>query len=173
MTRTVAREIAVQLVFALTMHPEDEVQMLEDFFDRAYFAGLAQEDPIFTEYPDKKQIRYILTLCTGVQEKREELDGYIEKYARGWKLGRISRTALAILRCCLYELLYMPEVPAAAAINEAVELAKGYEEPETVSFINGILGSFMREERGGPSVEEIPDMEETPAAVAPTAEAEG
>lgn len=156
MTRTVAREIAVQLSFALAMHPEDEVQMLEDFFDRAYFSGLAQEDPLFAEYPDKKQLRYILTLCAGTLEKQAELDGYVEKYSRGWKLGRISRTALAILRCCLYELLYMPDVPDAAAINEAVELAKGYEEPETVSFINGILGSFMRGEKGGMPEEAAP-----------------
>lgn len=148
MTRTIAREIAVQLSFALAMHPEDEIQMLEDFFDRAYFSSLAQEDALFAEYPDKKQLRYILALCAGTVEKRVELDGYIEKYSQGWKLGRISRTALAILRCCLYELLYMPDVPDAAAINEAVELAKGYEEPDTVSFINGILGSFMRGEKG-------------------------
>ena len=44
------------------------------------------------------------------------------------------------------EILYMDDVPNAAAINEAVELAKGYEEPETVAFINGVLGSFVRSE---------------------------
>ena len=153
MTRTTAREIAVQLSFALAAHPEDEVPMLEQFFDRAYFATLAKEDPLFAKYPDKKQLRYILRLTAGVREKQAELDGYIEKYARGWKLSRISRIALAVLRCCLYELLYMDDVPDAAAINEAVELAKGYEEPETVSFINGILGSFMREEKAAASPE--------------------
>jgi N utilization substance protein B len=46
----------------------------------------------------------------------------------------------------MFEVLYLSDVPDSVAINEAVELAKGYEEPETVSFINGILGSFMREE---------------------------
>ena len=160
MTRTTAREIAIQLIFGLALHPEDELPMLEHFFDREYFATLAKEDPLFAEYPNKKQLRYILTLCGGVIEKRAELDAHIEKYARGWKLSRISRTALAVLRCCLYELLYMPEVPAAAAINEAVELAKGYEAPETVSFINGILGSFMRGEKGGmPSLEDVPPQD--------------
>ena len=51
-----------------------------------------------------------------------------------------------MLRCALYELRYMPDIPVAAAINEAVELAKGYDEPETVSFINGILGSYVRDQ---------------------------
>ena len=46
----------------------------------------------------------------------------------------------------MYEVLYMPDVPDSAAINEAVELAKKYEEPETVPFINGVLGSFSRHE---------------------------
>lgn len=46
----------------------------------------------------------------------------------------------------LFEILYMPEIPASAAINEAVELAKGYEDQKVVSFINGILGSFVRKE---------------------------
>ena len=73
-----------------------------------------------------------------------ELNHYIEKYAKGWKLGRISRIAAAILRCAMCEILYMDDIPNAAAVNEAVELAKGYEEPETVAFINGILGSFIR-----------------------------
>ena len=52
-----------------------------------------------------------------------------------------------MLRCALYEILYMDEedVPDSVAVNEAVELAKGFDEPETVSFINGILGSFLRE----------------------------
>jgi N utilization substance protein B len=46
----------------------------------------------------------------------------------------------------MYEILYMPDIPNSAAINEAVEIAKGYEEPQVVSFINGILGSFVRAE---------------------------
>ena len=50
------------------------------------------------------------------------------------------------MRVAMYEILYMPEVPAGAAINEAVEGAKRYETPETAAFINGILGSFVRGE---------------------------
>ena len=82
----------------------------------------------------------------GVDEHGAELDGYIEKYAKGWKFSRIPLVASAIMRVAMYEVLYMPDVPNAAAINEAVEIAKKYETPETVKFINGILGSFSRQE---------------------------
>ena len=54
--------------------------------------------------------------------------------------------ASAIMRVAMFEILYMEEIPNGAAINEAVEIAKKYETPETVKFINGILGSFVREE---------------------------
>ena len=93
----------------------------------------------------------------GVRDHREELDGIIEQFSQGWKLSRISRTALAVLRMALYEILYMPEIPAAASINEAIELAKGFDEPETVRFINGILGGFMRSR--GEAASEAPAAE--------------
>lgn len=148
MTRTVAREIAVQLSFSQAITRENAEAVLDHFFDQAYYATLSQEDALLAEYPDERQLAYIRTLVEGVAAHREELDGLIEKYSKGWKVGRISRTAVSVLRCAMYEILYMEEIPDAAAINEAVELAKGYEEPETVAFINGILGSFMREELG-------------------------
>ena len=75
-----------------------------------------------------------------------ELDHYICQYSHGWKINRISRTAWAVLRCAMYEILYMPDIPDGVAINEAVEIAKKYETPEVVKFMNGILGSFLREE---------------------------
>ena len=97
--------------------------------------------------PGKKQKEYISEVVQGVLEHQSELDDKIEKYAKGWKLTRISLIAATVIRTAMFEVLYLSDVPDSVAINEAVELAKGYEEPETVSFINGILGSFMREER--------------------------
>ena len=148
MTRTVAREISVQLGFSLADNPEKVGEVLENFFDREYYATLGAENELFAEYPSKKQLEYIRKIVEGTVLYREELDGYIEKYSKGWKLSRISKIALSILRTALFEVLYMDDVPDSVAINEAVELAKGYEEQETVAFINGILGSFMRSERG-------------------------
>ena len=103
-------------------------------------------DELYAELPKGKYLDYILNLSSLVIEKREEIDGYIERYAKGWRPERISKTALAVLRCAIYEILYLEDVPAGAAINEAVELAKNYDEPDTVAFINGVLGSFVRGE---------------------------
>ena len=65
------------------------------------------------------------------------------------------------LRCAVCEIKYMDDIPAAAAINEAVEMAKGYDEPETVAFINGVLGGFMRGEFPEEPVEALSAEAET------------
>ena len=155
MKRTTAREIAVQLGFCASVSEKPVSEIIDEFFDKEYFATLAQEDELFSEYPEKKQRDYIVRLAENMSEYRVQIDKYIEKYARGWKIDRISKTAMAVLRCAICEVLYMDDVPNGAAINEAVELAKGYDEPETVSFINGVLGGFMRGEFGEDSGAEI------------------
>jgi transcription antitermination factor NusB len=144
MTRTTAREIAIQLCFAASATGEAPRDLLERFFDKEHFESLAAEDELYAQFPDKAQLEYITRLVTLLDEHREEIDAQIRRYAKGWKLERISRTALAVLRCALCEIQYMDEIPNAAAINEAVELAKGYDEPDTVAFVNGVLGGFMR-----------------------------
>ena len=151
MTRTAARQLAVQLCFAANSGGD---LSMDEFFDEDYFHALPAEGTLFSELPGDKEREYICTVVNGVKEKSSELDDIIARYAQGWKIGRISKTALCILRCALYEILYMSDIPSGASINEAVELAKGYDEPETVSFINGILGSFMRDRAGN-------DKEET------------
>ena len=146
MTRTAARELAVRLCFSLLENPRDPEQVLTETFDEEYYATFTGEDELYESYPDEKQLEYIGRIIRGVAEHGAELDGYIEKYAVGWKFGHISRMALAIMKTAMYEVLYMPDVPHKAAINEAVEIAKRYERPETVPFINGVLGSFVRNE---------------------------
>jgi len=146
MKRTTAREIAIRLCFAVSENPSDPAELLSQTFEEEYYLSLQAEDELYKSKPNKKQLDYIKHLVTGVSEHSAELDGYIEKYAVGWKFGRISRTAVAIMKVAMFEVLYMPDIPDGASINEAVELAKNYEPPETVSFINGILGSFSRAE---------------------------
>ena len=146
MKRTVAREIAVRLCFAISENPTEPEEFLSRTFEDEYYSSLQAEDKLYKSKPDKKQLEYITRLVTGIYEHSAELDGYIEKYAVGWSFGRISRTAAAIMKLAMFEVLYMPDIPDKAAINEAVELAKRYEPPETVSFINGVLGSFSRSE---------------------------
>ena len=94
-----------------------------------------------------------------IDENRNEFDGFIERYSHGWKVDRISKTALAVLRCALCEIIYMDDIPDSAAINEAVELDKGYDEPDTVAFVNGVLGGFMRGEKGATEAEAVTDAE--------------
>jgi N utilization substance protein B len=146
MNRTDAREIAVRLCFALSENPTDIEPFLSHVFEDEYYSRLAEEDKLYQSKPSAEQLEYITRLVSGVFEHSAELDGYIEKYAVGWKFARISRTAVAILKTAMFEILYMPDIPDKAAINEAVELAKRYESPETVPFINGVLGSFARSE---------------------------
>ena len=148
MTRVSAREIAMRLCFSLSENPGGGENLLDEFFDTEYYGALGEEDRLFSEYPDAKQLAYIKRIVQGVKEHSAELDGYIEKYAVGWKFGRISRTAVAIIKTAMFEILYMPDVPDRVAVNEAVELSKRYEEQETVPFINGVLGSFIRSEVG-------------------------
>lgn len=149
MTRTVAREIALRLCFALAENPREPEEIIADIFEEEYYASLKEEDGLYKSLPDETQMDYIKHLVKGVTMHSPELDGYIEKYAVGWKFGRISRTAVAIMKVAMFEVLYMPEVPNKAAINEAMELAKRYEVPETVPFVNGVLGSFVRSETEG------------------------
>ena len=146
MTRSNAREIAMQMVYALNFGKRDAQAVLEDLLTQEHFQQMAGEMPIYSKYPNEKQEQYIRDVVTGVYAHAPELDDYIARYAVGWNFARIPRVAAAIMRTAMYEVLYMPDIPNAAAINSAVEIAKNYETPEVVSFINGILGSFVRTE---------------------------
>ena len=146
MKRTAAREIAVRLCFSLLENPLEPDVLLGQAFGDEYYKTLKTEDNLYKEKPGAKQLGYIAELIRGIHLHSAELDGYIDRHAVGWKFGRISRTAVAIMKTAMYEVMYMPEIPSGAAINEAVEIAKNYDPPETVSFINGVLGSFARGE---------------------------
>jgi N utilization substance protein B len=156
MTRTAAREIAVHFCFELGFTGQSAEELLEQALNRQSFALIGEEEPLYAEYPNQQQREYITTLVKGVYDHAPELDCYISKYAIGWSFSRLNRVAVAIMRVAMYEILYMQDIPNAAAINEAVELTKHYEEPEVVSFVNGILGSFVRKEN-------IPDRAAVPA----------
>ena len=152
MTRTMAREAAVRLCFSAELTENWGASQAVDFFDSEYYATLCEEDDLFRKEPDAAQLAYIGTLFEAVAEHKDEADAYISKYAKGWTIARISKISLAILRCAICEMMYVEadDVSDSVAINEAVEIAKHYEEPETVSCINGVLGSFYRGERENP-----------------------
>ena len=134
MNRTLAREVAMKILFARSFGGEDTwEEVLEQSQARD---ELSDEDKTFLENE-----------VFGVERHREELDGLIDGYAKGWNLNRLAKVDLTLLRMGLFELLYLPEVPVGAAINEAVELSKRYGEDKSYSFINGILGTAARELR--------------------------
>jgi len=148
MTRTTAREMAMHLSFSAVMNPLGIREQMDTLFEPEYFATLAEEDPVYAEYPDEKQMVYMRRVAEGVSDHAAELDGYISKYAKNWAFDRISRVTAAILRTAMYEILYYSEeVPYRVAANEAVELTKTYEDGDTARFVNGILASFIEQER--------------------------
>ncbi len=174
MTRANARELAVLVAASMTVGDEDAGAVLDRFFAPEHYETLAAEDPVFAEYPGKKQLAYIRSLVEQIAARREELDRCIGQYSHGWKTERLSRTAGTILRCALCEMRYFDDVPDAAAVNEAVELARKYDGEDGRRFVNGVLGGYLRarsarKTEGGP---DAGNASEGPAEVLPAAEAE-
>ena len=93
--------------------------------------------------PGEKEADYMEALYEGVRANVSGIDEIIEKFAVGWKLDRIMRVDLTILRLAIYELNYT-DLTDAIAVNEALELARAYSTPEAVTFVNGVLGSLLR-----------------------------
>jgi len=144
--RNIAREIAMHLSYELSFTDLTADELLQQRLEESRFEALAPEYEVYGKLPDGSQLSYIRKLVKGISDHGYELDQYIEKYAKGWKFDRIPLVAAAIMRLAMYEILYMPEIPNGAAINEAVEIAKKYESDDVVRFINGILGTFVRSE---------------------------
>ena len=145
MTRSNAREIACHLVFEMNFNNVTAGEALQTLMEESYYPTLKTESDVYAEKPDSRQLAYLTDVVQGVQARREELEGYITKFSVGWTLGRIARMAVAIMEVCMYEALYVDDAPVSAAINEAVELTRKYEDEDVVSFVNGILGGFARE----------------------------
>jgi len=149
MTRSNARELALHLILNMDYTGEQSEDVIRTRLEKEYYATLKDENDVYEERPNQKQLGYIKAVSAGVQEKAEELQGYIKKYAIGWNVSRISRLARAILSLAMYEILYVEDVPTSVAVNEALLLAKKYETAEIASFVNGILGAFVRGEARG------------------------
>lgn len=134
------------MIFEMDFTGEESGPLLEKRLEPENFTALSGEDKLYETVPAEQDAAYIRRVTAGVSQHMAELDTYIERYSVGWKFGRISRIVTCILRLAMFEILYMQDVPNSAAINEAVELAKRYDTQEAASFINGILGSFVRKE---------------------------
>lgn len=144
MTRANARELAVHLIYSMNFTGEEPQQAVASRLEKEYYQKLAEENQVYTERPTSAQVRYIDSVVTGVANRTDELNNYIQEYAIGWDVSRISKLARSIMQLAIFEILYVDDVPTGAAISEAVRIAKMYDGNETGSFVNGILGSFAR-----------------------------
>lgn len=92
---------------------------------------------------DEKAHPYTEELINGICARQGEIDKALADSSHHWRLERMALVDRNILRIAAYELLYSKDVPATVAINEALEIAKRYAEPESISFINGILDNLQ------------------------------
>ena len=128
MTRKQARDEAFILIFEKQFSDSSAEEILE----------------LAKEVRDLEVDDYITDVFFGVVNKCDELNRIISEKAIGWKIDRISKTSLAILKLAIYEIKYMDSIPQSVSINEAVELCKKYATKEDASFVNGILASVVK-----------------------------
>ena len=127
MTRHAEREIVFQMLFEKEFHKDASSQV---YANSLASAGI-------------KETAYIRDTYFGTVENCEEIDGCITEFAHKWKLSRMAFVTRTLLRLCVYEMVW-GAVPPKAAINEAVELAKIYDDDAAPAFINGILNQIAR-----------------------------
>ncbi len=174
MTRGNARELAVHLIYGREFTGDTPDQVISTRLDEEYYKNLALENEVYTERPTNRQIHYLQQVVSGVAENLDMLNETIGKYAIGWDVKRISRLARAIMQLAIYEILFVDDVPDGVAVSEAVRLAKKYDS-DAGSFVNGILGSFVRSKNNPAPAEEAEEAvtaEEPEAAEEPAEEAE-
>ena len=144
MTRANARELAVHLIYGRIFTGEEPEQVVTTRLAKEYYEQLADENEVYTERPSRAQLRYLDTVVSGVANREEELNGYIQKFSIGWDISRISKLTRCVMQLAIFETLYVEDVPVGVAVSEAVRIAKKYDGNDTGSFVNGILGSFAR-----------------------------
>ena len=131
MTRREAREAILSVLFSHEYTPEKTAsellsERLRDF--------------------DGREDAYISEATEGILTHLSKIDGLIAESAVGWSMGRISRVSRAILRIACYEMLFRPDIPPLVSLDEAVELAKKYDDENAYSFVNGVLNRAMQSE---------------------------
>ncbi len=140
MSRHQARQQALELLFSREFHDENDIQ---------YSEKEILQDDVSTE--DKEQAcsgdeQYCEYLIQTVTAHKEELDGIIRSFSKGWDISRMNHTDRNIMRLALCELIYPQQVLAASIVlNEAIMLAKEFSGQQSARFINGILGAYVKD----------------------------
>lgn len=148
MNKREAREVALHMIFEMEFkQPTEWGKILENRMNDDVFAQLADEIDFYSKKMSQSSKNYVKNCVDGVFLNIEEIDGYISQLSTDWNINRISKVSLAILRLAIFEIKYT-DVPVGASINEAVDLAKDYDSDDAGGFVNGILGSFARQDNG-------------------------
>jgi len=129
MKRRDAREQAFVMIFERSINHDTTQQIIDA-------AGLSN-DTIVDEFAEK--------IAVGVEENEEVLNVQIEKNIRGWKMNRLSKVALALLKLAIYEIMFVKDIPVSVSINEAIDLAKKYGGLDDAPYVNGVLGSVAKD----------------------------
>ncbi len=142
MTRKEAREFMMQVFFQMEATGDFDVNNRAEYMNPEKIAS--QKDYCHQTYS---------IVCN----RREEIDRRLEQYSAGWKLQRMPKTDLAVLRLAACEILYLSDIPSAVSINEAVELAKKYGTDDSAKYVNGILGKVAEETSSETARTETPE----------------
>ena len=129
--RRAAREAVLALLFETEYHDGDTPE--------AILARAAEARDVDTKD------RVIRKEYCAIMEKLDVIDALLSRHAKGWRTDRLSRVSRAILRLGAYEVVFAEKIPTPVAINEAVELAKKYDDPKARAFINGVLNAIKKE----------------------------
>lgn len=133
MRRTEIRELAFKLIYSLEIQ---KIQNLEEQIE-LYLES--------NEINDKQAINYIKDCINGIEDHKEEINKIIQdSLTQEWKIERISKISLSLLKLAIYEIKYK-DIPYKVEINEVVELAKTYGEETSSKFINGALAKVVKE----------------------------
>ena len=145
MARITARAAVMQMIYEHLAGGEGGEETLQMVYDELRKDGVPGVDEIRPTEPGEADRAYISRILDGVLSHVTELDEKISAASVNWSLERIAKVDLTILRLATYEILYEDDVPGSVAINEAVELANRYSEPSSGRFINGVLGTILRD----------------------------
>ena len=130
MTRRALREQVFLMLFRVEFHSAEELE-----------EQIALYVEQLEECSEKDRV-YIVSKFKNIVEKLEEIDSAIGEVSKGWKVSRMAKVDLALIRLAVYEMKYEEDVPVKVAINEAIELAKGYGTDESPAFVNGVLAKL-------------------------------
>ncbi|MCX8129028.1 MAG: transcription antitermination factor NusB [Clostridia bacterium] len=131
MGRRASREIAMKLLYQMEIQREDREDQIQAVFEEN---ALAENDR-----------KYVSEVIKGVSDNLSFIDDIIEKYSKGWKISRLSKVDLSILRLSIFEISFRNDIPFNVSVNEAVELAKRYSSEDAGAFVNGILGKVTKQ----------------------------